>query len=276
MTRHSIVWRRASDVRIYGAGGYALMLQLAHPTIAAGVRDHSNFTVDPWGRFFGTIDFVALLVYGRPDQVATATRGLREMHARIRGTNPEGKKYSALEPSAYAWVHATLAEAIVRGHHVFGKELTVVEKEQFWQEWLELGAMLGVRDGDLPDTWRGFQAYLQEMIDNVLVYNDMIEVAQDVAAHAAGGSPFPWLPPRAWSIAGRPLGKYGAFLARGMIGPQLRAQFHVPWSPRQQWMFSRIAAAHRAAGPILVPPLRHAGPIALKVRQRQIAAGPFS
>jgi uncharacterized protein (DUF2236 family) len=275
-TKASIVRRRATDVRLFGAGGYALVLQVAHPTIAAGVRQHSNFTADPWGRFFGTIDFVNLLVYGRPEQIATATRGLREMHARIRGTDPNGAKYSALDPAAFAWVHATLAEAIVRGHHLFGTELTAAEKQQFWEEWLELGQQLGVRPGDLPDTWLGFQAYLRDMIDNVLVYNEMIEIAQHTAAHAVGGSPFRWVSPRAWGLAGRPLGRYGAFLARGTMGSNLREKFHVPWSAREQWLFARVAAAHRAARPVMPPPLRHAGPLALKLRRRAIAAGPFS
>jgi uncharacterized protein (DUF2236 family) len=272
----TIVQRRASDVRIFGAGGYALALQVGHPTIAAGVRDHSNFTTDPWGRFFGTVDFVNLLVYGKPEQVAAATRGLREMHARIRGTDANGKKYAALEPSAYAWVHGTLAEAIVRGHHVFGTEFSVAEKEEFWQEWLALGRQMGVRDGDLPDTWTGFQAYLRDMIDNVLEYNDMIEVVQGVAARASGGSPFAWLPPQAWAVAGRPLGRYGAFLGRGTMGAALRDKYRIPWTPRDQWLFARVAAVHRAARPVLPPPLRRVGPLALKMRKRQIASGPFA
>lgn len=272
----SIVRRRATDVRLFGAAGYALILQVGHPTIAAGVRDHSNYAVDPWGRFFGTADFVNLLVYGKPEQVTTAATRLREMHRSIRGTDPDGAKYSALEPSAYAWVHATLAEAIVRGHRVFGTEFTASEKETFWAEWLRLGALLGIRDGDLPDTWTAFQLYLDEMIETTLVNNDVVEAVQGKAARATGGSPFPWLPARAWSVAGRPLGVYGAFLARGTMGAALRAKFEIPWSARQQRRFARVAAVHRAARPIMVPPLRRAGPLALKVRRRAIAAGPFS
>ena len=272
----TIVQRRASDVRIFGAGGYALALQVGHPTIAAGVRDHSNFAVDPWGRFFGTVDFVNLLVYGKPEQTAAATRGLRAMHARIRGTDAHGKQYSALDPAAYAWVHGTLAEAIVRGHHLFGKEFSVAEKEAFWQEWLALGAQMGVRDSELPATWPAFQAYVRAMVDDVLEYSEMIDVVQGVADRAVGGSPFGWLPPRAWAVAGRPLGRYGAFLGRGTMGAVLRAKYRIEWTDRDQWVFSRVAAAHRAAYPVMVPPLRRAGPVALKMRKRQIAAGPFS
>jgi uncharacterized protein (DUF2236 family) len=256
----TLVQRRATDVRLFGAGGYALALQLGHPTIAAGVRDHSTFAADPWGRFFGTVDFVNLLVYGDAEQTARATRNLRAMHARIRGTDAHGHRYTALEPSAYAWVHATLGEAIVRGHQVFGTGFAEREKEQFWQEWLALGAQLGVRDGDLPATWPLFGTYLRSMIDDVLEYSDMIDVAQNVARHA----PF------------APVARWGAFLARGTMGARLRAKYRIEWSGRDQWLFSGIAAAHRAASPVMPPLLRHAGPTLLRVRGRRIAQGPFA
>ncbi|MDP1794941.1 MAG: hypothetical protein Q8K63_12480 [Acidimicrobiales bacterium] len=60
------------------------------------------------------------------------------------------------------------------------------------------------------------------------------------------------------------------------LGPALRDKFDIPWSPRQQMTFARFAAASRAATPVLVAPLRTAGPLALKLRKREIAKGPFS
>lgn len=272
----TIVQRRATDVRLFGAAGYALTLQVGHPTIAAGVRQHSDYATNPWGRFFGTTDFVALLLYGSPEQATRASANLREMHRRIRGTDVDGTKYSALEPSAYAWVHATLAEAIIRGHHVFGREFTLRQKDEFWREWVRLGSMMGIRDGDLPETWSAFEVYRDDMIANVLQHNDVIDAVQQTAAHAQGGSPFPWLPAPVWGLAGRPLGLYGAFLGRGTMGPILREKFHIPWSDKQQRRFSRVAAAYRASNPVIVGPLRQAGPLALKIRQREIAKGPFA
>lgn len=272
----TIVQRRATDVRLLGAGGYALALQVGHPTIAAGVREHSDYATNPWGRFFGTADFVALLLYGSPEQTTRASANLREMHKRIRGTDPDGTRYSALEPSAYAWVHATLAEGIIRGHHVFGREFTLKQKDEFWSEWLRLGSMMGIRDGDLPDTWRGFELYRDDMIDNVLVHSDVFDTLQGTASHATGGSPFGWMPAPVWSLAGRPLGQYMSFLARGTMGANLREKFRMPWTPRNQRTFARIAAAHRAANPVVRGPLRQAGPLALKLRKTEIAKGPFA
>ena len=71
----SVVWRYASDARglITGAG-VALLLQVAHPTVAAGVREHSDFERDPWGRLWRTLDFVNLFIYGGPEAAASTGR----------------------------------------------------------------------------------------------------------------------------------------------------------------------------------------------------------
>ena len=269
----SLVQRRATDVRLFGAGGYALALQLGHPTIAAGVRDHSNFAQDPWGRFFGTVDFVNLLVYGDAEQTARATHNLRLMHGRIRGVDAHGNAYTALAPDAFAWVHATLGEAIVRGHQVFGRAFNAAEKEQFWAEWLTLGEQMCVRG--LPETWPAFEQYRRAMIDDVLEYNDMIEVAQRVAADARGASPSIMVPNRLWTVGAKPLGRFGAFLARGTMGARLRDKYRIAWTGRDDWTFARIAAAHRAATPLMPPVLRQAGPTMLRLRKHRVEYGPF-
>src|SRR3954454_21807469 len=60
----SLSWRKLGDPRYFFGAGYALMLQVAHPTVGSGVRDHSNFQEDPWGRLMRTTDYLFLLVYG--------------------------------------------------------------------------------------------------------------------------------------------------------------------------------------------------------------------
>ena len=60
----SLAWRSLGDPRYFFGAGYALMLQVAHPTVGSGVRDHSNFQADPWGRLMRTTDYLYLLVYG--------------------------------------------------------------------------------------------------------------------------------------------------------------------------------------------------------------------
>jgi len=271
----SVVRARASDVRLFGAAGYALLLQVAHPTVAAGVRDHSSYRTDPWGRLLRTVDFVNLLVYGSARDAAALGQGLRRMHAGIRGVDPAGRPYRALEPTAYAWVHASLADTIVRGTRFFGRRLDPQEEDRFWEEWRDLGLLLGVRDRDLPATWRDYRAYLRRTIDEVLQYNDVVRDVVATASRPVQHLPWP-LAGRVVGAAGRPVGLYGRLLTVGMMPAALRDKLGLRLSAPEQAAFAALAAANRAATPVLPAPLRRIGPVALRLRRPVIERGPFA
>src|SRR2546430_3183767 len=99
----SVTWRSTSDARLYAVMLYPLLLQVAHPTVGAGVRDYSDFDRRPWERLLRTIDYVSVLVYGGRE-AARAGRRLRAIHRRFKGIREDGEPYHALEPKAYAWV----------------------------------------------------------------------------------------------------------------------------------------------------------------------------
>ena len=114
--RDGPVWRAAGDARMLSTSGYALLLQVAHPTVGAGVGEHSGFADDPWGRLLRTLDYVHGSIYGGPrDGLARSAGACARCTSRSRASKPDGERYHALEPRAYAWVHATLASAFVDG-----------------------------------------------------------------------------------------------------------------------------------------------------------------
>jgi uncharacterized protein (DUF2236 family) len=269
----SIVRRRASDPRIGGAAGYALALQVGHPTIAAGVRDHSDYAADAWGRFFRTADFVLLLAYGDGPTVAKLGDDLRKQHAAIRGTDLDGTRYSALEPSAYAWVHATLGIAIVKAHDVMGATFTPAERERFWQEWLLLGDVLHVKRSQLPATWHGVDAYVQRMIDDVLVDNDVVRDVQSAAVRVRGTAPVRWMPTRMWEATSRPAGPVLRILGTGMLPPELRERFGVRWTQRDERVFRAWCRVSKASGRVLPGFARRTAPTMFRMRRREV--GPF-
>src|SRR5205085_4247200 len=97
----SVAWRFGSDARLYFVMLNPLLLQVAHPTVGAGVRDYSDFERRPWERLMRTLDYVTLLVYGGRDAIA-AGRRLRAIHEAFQGIREDGQRYWALEPQAYA------------------------------------------------------------------------------------------------------------------------------------------------------------------------------
>jgi uncharacterized protein (DUF2236 family) len=100
-----MMWDEVGDVLYEALTVSAFMLQVMHPTIAAAVDRHSVYRSDPFGRLVRSIDSVALWVYGGAAANEEGLR-LRELHRPIHGVDDQGNRYSALDPEAYAWVHA--------------------------------------------------------------------------------------------------------------------------------------------------------------------------
>src|SRR5947209_12622831 len=70
----SVAWRFGSDPRLYLVALCPLILQVAHPTVGADVRDFSDFEQRPWERLLRTLDWVSLLIYGGESAIAAGRR----------------------------------------------------------------------------------------------------------------------------------------------------------------------------------------------------------
>lgn len=106
----SVAWRVHGDVTTMMVGGIAaLLLQMLHPAVLAGVWDHSDFRRDMHGRLRRTARFIALTTYGGRAEAEAAIARVRAIHARVRGTLSDGTAYAADDPALLAWVHATEA-----------------------------------------------------------------------------------------------------------------------------------------------------------------------
>src|SRR4051794_36586952 len=88
-TEDSLMRRRTGDWLILVVAERALLLQVAHPVVAAGVEQHSSFRQDPWGRLERTLSRVAAISHG-PDPTGAAA-DLRAAHRSIQGHLPTGE-----------------------------------------------------------------------------------------------------------------------------------------------------------------------------------------
>ncbi|WP_158886901.1 oxygenase MpaB family protein [Amycolatopsis anabasis] len=273
--RDSASWQYASDVRGFLVAGCTLLLQVAHPTIGSGVRDHSNFRQEPWQRLFRTLDYVMLTVYSGDDAVEV-TRKLREMHKRIKGVNPDGSRYHALEPGAYAWVQATLVYALVMVHERFGRGIRPDDLERLYQEWLGLGRLLGIREGDLPPDWAGLLAYVDEVVETRLEHTETVDVVlRSIAAPARPPKLPAWTEPL-WRVVRAPAAHVLTLCTVGLLPPVLRARFGLRWTAGQDRQLRALAAVSRALTPILPRTLRINGPLYLRTRAKAIPRDEFA
>ena len=262
-----------ADVRLYLAAGYALLMQVSHPTVGAGVGEHSSFKQDPWGRLLRTMDYLYLITL--PDREAAAVgRRVRDLHKSIKGSKPDGSKYHALEPEAYAWVHATLIEATVRARRKFVAPMNRLEIDRFYDDYMPLGRLLGVRPGDLPEDWQGFRDYFRTMSNDRLERNPTVD---DVIGTLAAREPPP-VPglKQLWPILRLAPARAVKVSTIGMLRPPLRRRFGLEWTRRDAVEFRLMQKTSRAATPLLPKRLTaEMGERHLAWRSREIAAGPL-
>jgi uncharacterized protein (DUF2236 family) len=268
----SITWRVASDARLSFAMLCPLLLQVAHPTVGAGVRDYSDFERHPWHRLLATVDYVSLLVYGGRE-AAPAGRRLRAAHRPMRGVREDGRPYHALEPGAYAWVHATLLDVYVAGTAHFGGRMRADEVERFYREFRGLGRLIGVRERDLPPSWEGFREYFDRTVREELVHTAAVD--RVLRAMRALPAPETSMPPPLWRAFRAPTGRAAWVGGIGLMDPSLRRRLGIRWTPVDEAQFRALGAACRALTPIMPARLRVTGPAQLRWRRREIAEGPL-
>ena len=267
-----MAWRATSALRLDVALLYPLVLQVAHPTVDAGVTDHSDFEHRPWDRLMRTMDYVSLLVYGGRE-AAAAGRRLRELHRRFRGTRADGTRYSALEPEAYAWVHATLLDTYVRSHAHFGAPMSNDETARFYSEYRGLGRLIGVRERDLPDTWPQFCAYFRRTARTALTRTASLERVIETIDHV-GAPPAP-ISGLLWPAIKLPIRRAMWLAGIGLLEPRVRQRLGLRWSPIDEAQLRVLGVVSRGLGPVLPASLKVMGPEHLRWRSAEIAAGPL-
>lgn len=144
----AVAWRVHGDVTTMMVGGVsALLLQMLHPKVLAGVWDHSNFRADMLGRLRRTARFIALTTYGGADEAEAAIERVRRIHVHVGGTLPDGTPYRADDPDLLRWVHITETWAFLEGWRLYAEPgLTRADADRYFAEMAEIAAKLGAPD----------------------------------------------------------------------------------------------------------------------------------
>ncbi|MDQ7805797.1 oxygenase MpaB family protein [Amycolatopsis sp. A133] len=238
VVRGTAAWKYFGDFRDALLAEQVLVLQVAHPVVAAGVRDHSDYTSDPWTRLMRTVASLSIYVYGGVAGARVEAARLRSLHRTFTGVS-DGRRYSALDPAAYAWVHATLVKAPVDAQRFFGVPLSASELEEYYAQMRDIGRLLGVRDRDLPPDWAAFERYYDGMVAGFganAAIDTLFETIRTVR------KPVKWLPDAWW----RGLQRGQLFLIRATLPPALRELLGLQWTKADQRRFERFAAWVRA------------------------------
>lgn len=259
--RGGMAWRHFGDARATLMAPQLLLLQVAHPVVGAGVEDHSNFRAEPWPRLIRTLLSLSTVIYGGQRAATDEARRLIHVHAGMKGTDSAGRRYHALNPEAYHWVHATLVKGPVDAQNLFGKGMTEEETEEYYREMRDVGRVWGLKEHHLPPDWAAFTAYYDDMVDNRLEYNQSVRDVVDELTHPA--KPFRLLPGPLWRPFARIAAHYALLVTVGTLPPRLRDRLHLDWSRRQQRALRRFALVVRFLMLLVPPPLRITGSLAI-------------
>jgi uncharacterized protein (DUF2236 family) len=250
----SVTWRIDREAVIFLGAGRALLLQLAHPWVAAAIAGHSRTFADPVGRFHRTFDVVFTMVFGSLDRALASSRQLHRRHGTIVGEMPEavgpfaaGSRYCANDIAALRWVHATLVETALMAHDLVLPPLSVQERERYWAESRSFGALFGLTADDLPENWSAFTAYTAAMAQSETL--TVSTAAREIAAQIFGGAR-PWLRPPRWYRA----------LTASLLPERLRAGFRLVLDERDIRSADNALKWIRRVYPKLPDRLRHVGP----------------
>lgn len=218
--------------------GRAVLMQLAHPLVAAGVGDYSQFRQGAGSfvrRARETVGAMLTLTFGTPEEAQATLDRINAIHDRVHGTlrerigpYPAGTPYSARDPELLLWVHATLIESMVLTYEALVGPLTAEQKDRYAVEAAFTTERLGVALDRLPTTYDGLTRYLEdEYASGRIVVGDYArEVATALLSPPVGPA--------------SPAFRVTRLITIGLLPPHIRQGYGFEWNDRRERRFARV------------------------------------
>lgn len=257
----SVGWRVDRELVVLAGGSCALLLQAAHPVVAAGVAEHSTYATDPFGRLMRTLASSFEVAFGSRSTAEATIRRVNAIHARVRGDLPDGTAYSAMDPEALLWVHATLVDTALRVHDEWVARLSPTDEQRYHEEAAEVAIRLGVPSASVPATIGELRDWMDRMVASRRIH--VTPQARAIARTVL--YPLPWLPRVAWDAA--------HLVSLSTLRPDIRRQYGIGWTDARERGARRLAAASRRIVPLLPDVVRVAPEARRAARRAASGAG---
>jgi uncharacterized protein (DUF2236 family) len=246
----STIWRVDREMVLLLAGGRALLMQLAHPKIAAGVAGHSHFQDDPFGRLYRTMSAMWSIVFDERIEARAALARVEKRHKKVQGMVSSGEPlhaenhYDAFDQDLLLWVHATLLDSAMIAYSQFVKPLSPVEKIGYYDDSKKLACLFGIKEEFIPTSLTEFDRYMQRMLtaDALAVGPTAKNLSHDI------------LYARPWIF--KPAGPIFRFVTAGLLPEKLREGYELKWNEHKEITFSLLARAIRVSLPLVPTPIR--------------------
>jgi uncharacterized protein (DUF2236 family) len=219
--------------------GRAILMQIAHPLIAAGVAEHSGFrshALGPVRRLHGTVRAMLALTFGDDAQADRAARGILAIHDRVAGrlpvpvgAYPAGTPYSAHDPDLLLWVHVTLMDSMLLFYERLVAPLDRVERDAYLADAADGVRRIGLPADRAPRDVETLASHLEQaMASGRLAVSPQARELADAILRPAFGF-------LAW-----PAVRAQAALTIGTLPPAIRGMYGFAWPAVQE---RRLATA---------------------------------
>lgn len=252
----NVTWKIHAERTILLGWGRALLLQIAHPLVAAGVSDHTQFQASPYGgvqRLRRTLDAMLALSFGTYEEAVRVAGRIKLVHDHVHGRLgesagifPSGTPYSAHDPALLRWVHATLLDSFLLTYERFIGPLTPEEKNQYCAEASAMEQLMGIPDGYLPRDREELASYVDAMraSGQLAVADTARTLAQTILS-----------PDALWALG--VAGSLNRVVTVGLLPPDIRAAYGFRWTAAEALALRATAATVRRSLPLLPAAVRY-------------------
>jgi uncharacterized protein (DUF2236 family) len=236
----AVIRRVGCEGALVLGGGRALLMQLAHPSVAQGVAEHSGFEADPLARLRATLEATYTIVFGTDEAAARTVASIRAVHDTVNGPG-----YTANDPELLCWVNATLTDTALRVYRSAIGTLTERDASRYYEETTRVAELLGCPRDAQPASLAAFDEYVSDMVHTLHVTDTAHRLAYAV------------LHPRLPIVAEPPLALF-RFVTVGLLPRPLREQYGLRWDHRRERALRAGATATRTVLTVVPGPLRRA------------------
>lgn len=257
----SLAWTLVREPAYLLGGVAAVLLQMAHPAVVAGVSTYSTFQTDLLGRIRRTSQALYSLVFGTLDDALGTSRRMHNIHARVKGVIDEpgspwhGRSYRANEQDLLAWVSMTAALAGRGAFEAFVRPIEASERARDWEDLRRGTVVSGVDPDTLPATREDFIARFHQIAETSpdLYVGDKARAVARVLFE----TPFS-------------KGIFDRITTTALLPPRLRAMYGLPWGATEQRAFDRRRRGFKLVRALAPAHLRYVP--AWHQAQRRVAA----
>jgi uncharacterized protein (DUF2236 family) len=158
----SVSWELHGDLGVLGAAGAAaIIMEVLHPSVMAGVHSQSSYRTQPLRRARNTLGYVLRTTFGSTPAATAVIEHVKRIHARVRGVRPDGTPYEALDPKLIAWVHTCIPWAVMHAFERHRRPLSIAEKNRYLKEQAPIGRMGGAKW--VPESVAELDAFVEQI-----------------------------------------------------------------------------------------------------------------